>query len=121
MEFGWGGRGDGGAGEASDPAGRPSCLAHCLSESVVLTVSSSDAAGAFIITKGEKGASVVVQDGAGSSLNEIPAVKVEAVDTNGAGDVFATSYMLEEALGTAAPGEVSQASARGRCRKGAWD
>ena len=80
-----------------------------------------DAAGAFIITKGEKGASVVVQDGAGSSLNEIPAVKVEAVDTNGAGDVFATSYMLEEALGTAAPGEVSQASARGRCRKGAWD
>ena len=41
-----------------------------------------DAAGAFIITKGEKGASVVVQDGAGSSLNEIPAVKVEAVDTN---------------------------------------
>ena len=48
-------------------------------------------------------------------------VKVEAVDTNGAGDVFATSYMLEEALGTAAPGEVSQASARGRCWKGAWD
>ena len=66
-----------------------------------------DAAGAFIITKGEKGASVVVQDGAGSSLSEIPAVKVEAVDTNGAGDVFATSYMLEEALGTPAPGEAA--------------
>lgn len=51
-----------------------------------------------VVTQGEKGAYVRQ----GNTTAHIPAQKVQAVDTNGAGDVFSTVFTLEEMKGYAA-------------------
>jgi len=77
-------------------------------EDLMKVVSSSDR---VLITKGEKGAEEITE---GQASVEIDAVKVEkVVDTNGAGDTFATAYMLALAAGSAEPGlEASRAAAQ---------
>lgn len=47
--------------------------------------------GALIVTRGEKGAAVYR---ATAPPLDIPALQIDAVDTNGAGDTFATAFML---------------------------
>lgn len=71
-------------------------------------VSSSDR---LLITKGEKGAEEIIK---GQSPVNIDVVKVDKViDTNGAGDTFATAYMLAIAAHSVDPGlDASRAAAQ---------
>ena len=66
----------------------------------------------FLITKGGDGA--LEYTSFGQSSWHVPAVPVSpVVDTNGAGDTFATAYMLASALGSPDPGsEASHAASR---------
>ncbi|BDA50140.1 hypothetical protein COCOBI_15-2680 [Coccomyxa sp. Obi] len=57
----------------------------------------------WLITRGEFGADEVV----GNATVHLPPEKVAAVDTNGAGDTFATAYMLAMARGARSPGAVA--------------
>ena len=69
------------------------------SEDLTKVVSSSDR---LLITKGEKGAEEIIQ---GQLPVNIDVVKVDKViDTNGAGDTFATAYMLAVAARSSDPG-----------------
>ncbi|KAK9805593.1 hypothetical protein WJX72_006726 [[Myrmecia] bisecta] len=54
----------------------------------------------FLVTRGEKGADEVV----GDTVTHLPPEQVVAVDTNGAGDTFATAYMLALTMHSRAPG-----------------
>eukprot|EP00884_Botryococcus_braunii_P012588 jgi/Botrbrau1/2132/Bobra.0093s0039.1 len=54
----------------------------------------------WLVTRGEQGADEIT---ASASLH-LPAVEVVAEDTNGAGDTFATAYMVALARGHARPG-----------------
>lgn len=55
----------------------------------------------WLVTRGEQGAHEYSPDG---NVTHLPAVKTAAVDTNGAGDTFATAYMLALALRDPHPG-----------------
>ncbi|KAI8466451.1 MAG: Ribokinase-like protein [Monoraphidium minutum] len=55
-----------------------------------------------LVTRGDKGAHEYGPGGAPPRHH--PPVKVEAVDTNGAGDTFATAFMIAAMLGDADPG-----------------
>lgn len=77
-------------------------------EDLMKVVTSSDR---VLITKGDKGAEEIIK---AFPPAEIDVVKVEKViDTNGAGDTFATAYMLAMAAGSAQPGlDASRAAAQ---------
>lgn len=66
----------------------------------------------LVITKGGDGA--IEYSSSGECIRHIPAVSVQnVVDTNGAGDTFATSYMLALAHGVSDPGaEAALAASR---------
>ena len=76
-------------------------------EDFAKVVSSSDR---LLITRGDKGATEFI---GGSSQMDIDATKVDRViDTNGAGDTFATAYMLAMAAQSPNPGwDASRAAA----------
>ncbi|KAK9835526.1 hypothetical protein WJX74_002373 [Apatococcus lobatus] len=58
----------------------------------------------FVVTRGELGADVFSSD---STIFHFDAEKVNATDTNGAGDTFATAYMLALSRGSSTPGAVA--------------
>ena len=61
----------------------------------------------LIITRGAKGVSAYAHD---SPDVHVPAQKIKAVDTNGAGDTFATAYMVAMARGRAVEQALVQAT-----------
>lgn len=62
----------------------------------------ADASDRLLVTHGENGASEYLPGGAARHVAATPVAKV--VDTNGAGDTFATAYMVARAAGRADPG-----------------
>ncbi|KAF6255699.1 hypothetical protein COO60DRAFT_1285696 [Scenedesmus sp. NREL 46B-D3] len=64
--------------------------------------------GRVVVTLGEKGALLLPRRGSSAQPQHIPVVKVpKAVDTNGAGDTFATSFMIALMRGDADPGRTA--------------